>query len=222
MKVNVYVGKDKSNPLPYEVCVRSITEQLSIDVFPVNKYTIQEYNRIPDKFESTDFSFARFFVPYLNGFKGVSIFVDGDFLFLSNISDLIQLFDPKYALMCCQHEYNPTNKFKMDGKLQSSFPRKNWSSLMIFNNAHPKMRTLSPETINCQSGAFLHRFKFLEDGEIGSIPFQWNWLVGHYHEPLDGSPKALHYTEGGPWLEDYKNSEYSDIFHTYKRRFNLN
>ena len=105
---------------------------------------------------------------------------DGDFLFLESIDNLLDLYDSKYALQCCKHCYNPTNLQKMDGKPQTSWPRKNWSSLMIFNNEHPKNKTLNPLTINNQSGAFLHRFRWLEDDEIGTLPLKWNWLVDWY------------------------------------------
>ena len=115
----------------------------------------------------------------------------------------------KRQIQCCKHDYNPTNLQKMDGKPQTSWPRKNWSSLMIFNNEHPKNKTLNPMTINNQSGAFLHRFRWLEDEEIGSLPLQWNWLVDWYKEPDDGKPLALHFTEGGPWLEEYRDCDYA-------------
>ena len=31
----------------------------------------------------------------------------------------------------------------------------------------------------------------------------------------DGTPKGLHYTEGGPWFDDYKNCEYSSTWNKY-------
>lgn len=219
--LNVFIGLDSSHKIAYDVCRFSIISNtnLKINVFPINRYNVPVYNRPIDKTESTDFSFARFFVPYCSDFKGVSIFVDGDFLFLKDIKNLIDLFDDRFAIMCCKHNYIPTQKFKMDGKIQTIFPKKNWSSLMIFNNSHPKLRTLNPDTINCQSGAFLHQFKFLDEDEVGSIPVEWNWLVGWYKESSEFYPKALHFTEGGPWLEQYKNVEYSDVFNTYKTQY---
>jgi hypothetical protein len=104
----------------------------------------------------------------------------------------------------------------MGNKKQSIYPRKNWSSLIIFNNEHPKNKTLNPQTINNQSGAFLHRFKWLEDSEIGDIPIEWNWLVGYYKEKGSFIPKALHFTDGGPWLEEYKDCEFSKVWLDYE------
>ena len=87
---------------------------------------------------------------------------------------------------------------------------------MIFNNEHPKNKTLNPLTINNQSGAFLHRFRWLEDDEIGTLPLKWNWLVDWYKESNgDGIPAALHYTEGGPWLNEYKHCDYADVWLNY-------
>lgn len=211
-KINIFVGLDEPNAISYETCVSSIkrgNKRYELNIQPINYNTIPQYTRERDPYESTQFAFARFFVPYLSNFTGVSIFMDGDFLFMDSIDKLIDLYDSQYAIMCCMHDYNPTNIVKMDGKPQTQWPRKNWSSLMMFNNEHPKNKTLTPSTINNQSGAFLHRFRWLEDNEIGPIPLQWNWLVGWYKEPADGTPKALHYTEGGPWLDGFEDCEYA-------------
>ena len=222
MKINIYIGLDEPHQIAYDTCQKSILDKnkkYNIEIYPINYNTVKEYSREKDQFESTQFAFARFFVPYLSNYKGISIFVDGDFLFLESIDKLLDLYDDKYALMCCKHnDYNPMNTSKMDGKIQTTWPRKNWSSLMIFNNEHPKNKTLNPFTINNQSGAFLHRFKWLEDEEIGAIPIQWNWLVDWYKEPLDGKPLALHFTEGGPWLEKYKNCSYNKEWYEYNRK----
>jgi len=219
--LRIFVGLDSSHPIAYEVCKFSIEKntKLSLSIIPINKHTVREYNRTTDSTESTDFSFARFFTPYCSNYTGISIFVDGDFLFLDDIENLINLYDDRFAVMCCKHNYVPRNETKMDGKLQTRFPKKNWSSLMMFNNEHHKIRTLNPLTINGQSGAFLHQFKYLDDNEIGSLPLQWNWLVGWYKEPIDGKPSALHFTEGGPWLKEYKNVEYADVFDSYRKNY---
>ena len=214
-KINIYIGLDEDHLDAFNVCKQSILDKnkkYNINILPVNYNTVKEYDRVKDQYESTQFAFARFFVPYISKFEGISIFLDGDFLLLESIDKLLDLYDSKYAIQCCKHDYVPTSSVKMDGKVQDAWPRKNWSSLIIFNNEHPKNKTLTPLTINNQSGAFLHRFKWLDDGEIGSLPLQWNWLVDWYTEPIDGNPSALHYTEGGPWLEKFKNCEYSDLW----------
>lgn len=220
-KINIYIGLDEPHLEAFDVCKYSILEKnkkYNINIHPINYNTVKEYNRKKDQYESTQFAFARFFAPYLSDFKGISIFLDGDFLLLESIDKLLDLYNPKYALQCCQHDYKPKESVKMSGKIQAAWPRKNWSSLMIINNEHPKNKTLTPTTINNQSGAFLHRFKWLDDAEIGSLPLQWNWLVNWYTEPDDGYPLALHYTEGGPWLKEFKNCEYSGL---WKKTFDI-
>lgn len=225
----IYIGLDSKHRDVFEICKFSIQKHLSrhIEILPVNKFLVPDYNRINDGFESTDFSFARFFVPQMNNFEGTSLFVDGDFLFLSDVSVVFDMFhnynsseSKKKALMCCQHDYTPKTNVKMDGKTQTFFKRKNWSSFMIIDNAHKKIKTLNTLTINGQSGKFLHQFDFLEDSDIGEISLEWNWLVGYYTE-ISGifSPKALHFTDGGPWLENYKNCPYSDIYTIYKNEY---
>jgi lipopolysaccharide biosynthesis glycosyltransferase len=218
--VKIFVGLDSEHRIAYDVCKFSIERntKISFEIQPINRYTVREYARTADETESTDFSFARFFVPYKSKFVGISVFMDGDFLFLKDINGLLELYDDRYAVMCCKHTYAPTSLTKMNGKIQTVFPRKNWSSLMLFNNAHPKIKTLNPLTINNQSGAFLHQFKYLDDDEIGSIPIQWNWLVG-WNNAADGEPNALHYTEGGPWLPNHKDSGYDSSFHTYREEY---
>ena len=144
------------------------------------------------------------------GYKGWAIFCDCDFLWLDDISNLFKLKNNKFAIMCCKHEYNPKKKVKMDGRKQLLYPRKNWSSLVLWNCSHPSNQKLNLEMVNSQTGKFLHRFGWLKDKEIGGIGIEWNWLVNWYEEPTDGNPKALHFTEGGPWFEQCKNTEYAE------------
>ena len=215
---------DSVHPSVYEVCKFSIQKHLrrDIPISPINKFTVKDYDRKSDVYESTDFSFARFFVPQESNFEGFSMFVDADFIFLEDVSQLFDVHElnTNFAVMCCKHNYYvPRSGMKMDGKVQSSFNRKNWSSLMLFNNEHPKIKTLNTSTINGQSGKFLHQFLYLEDDEIGGIPLNWNWLVGYYAEFPGFKPNAIHYTDGGPWLEKYKDCEYSSIYDTYRKEY---
>jgi len=127
--------------------------------------------------------------------------------------------DDNHAVMVCKHDYKPQNNTKMDGCQQTQYPRKNWSSLILWNCSHPANKKLTPDIINTQTGKYLHRFEWLTDSEIGSIPTTWNWLVGWYKEPRDGTPKALHYTEGGPWFDQYKDCEYADVWNKYHEMY---
>ena len=216
-RINIFIGCDEAHPDAYNVCRESIlksSERYDLEIRPINYNTVSEYCRVKNETESTQFSFARFWTPYESSHGGVSIFVDSDFVFLDSIDELIDLYDDRYAVMCCKHEdYKPKAKVKMGGKLQTQYPRKNWSSLIIFNNSHPANNVLQPALLNSATGAYLHRFEWLEDSEIGALPVEWNWLVDYYTETVDSKPKALHYTDGGPWLDGYENCSYSNEWH---------
>lgn len=219
---NVFVGYDEKQNIAFEVCKKSILAHSSVDVEinKINCNTVSGYQRVLDPLASTPFTYARFYVPLINNYKGCSIFCDGDFLFLDDIKKLIQLYDPSYAVQVVKHDYQPTKSIKMNNKIQTMYPRKNWSSLILWNNSHPKHKQLTLELLNSSTGSFLHQFKWLEDDEVGNISYEWNWLVGWYEEMITLQPRALHFTEGGPWLKSVEN-KYDDIWVDYKSRFNL-
>ena len=214
-KIKIFIGLDIKHQIAYDVCKESILRfdsKYELEIKPINYKTVTSYSRPKNKFESTDFSFARFWTPFESNFEGISIFMDSDFLFLESIDNLIDLYDSKKAVMCCKHNYTPKSDVKMDGKIQTAYPRKNWSSLIIFNNEHKKNKALEPWMLNTLTGSYLHRFNWLADRDIGSLPLEWNWLVGYYKSESGFNPKALHFTDGGPWLKDYKNCEYNKLW----------
>ena len=211
---NIYVGYDTREDIAYQVSKFSILQRSkNVSVIPLKLDDLKEkglYWRGEDKLGSTEFTFSRFLVPELNDYKGWALFCDCDIIFLEDINNLFNLKDDKYAVMCVQHDYTPKEETKMDGKQQTLYPRKNWSSLVLWNCGHRSNQKISRELINNPetTGKYLHRFSWLKDEEIGAIPHYWNWLVGWYKEPNDGSPKAIHYTEGGPWFENYRDCDY--------------
>lgn len=216
----IFIGYDPREDLAYEVCKYSILKRATIpvEIIPLKQADLRKdglYWRERGKLESTEFSFSRFLTPHLAKFEGWAMFVDCDFLYLADIKDLRDMVDDKYAVMCVHHDYTPKEKTKMDGAVQTVYPRKNWSSMVLYNCGHPKNKALTPEVVNSETGAFLHRFMWLEDDEIGSVPFVWNFLVGH--NAVDESdkatfPKAIHYTLGGPWFEAWKDCEFGYLW----------
>lgn len=217
---NIYVGWDSREDIAYQVCEHSIyrrTYKEFVNVIPLKQQELREqghYWREIDKLASTEFTFTRFLVPYLNNYKGLAVFCDCDMVWLA---DAYHVFSNGFtrsdkAVWVVKHDYNPPEGTKMDGQAQLPYPRKNWSSFIIFNCEHPKNKALDLETVNSQTGQWLHRFSWLEDDEIGELDPEWNWLVGHYNEPSDGKPKVLHYTEGGPWFENMRECEYDHVW----------
>ncbi|KAG6481623.1 protein CDI-like [Zingiber officinale] len=218
----IFIGYDPREDVAYQVCRRSLHRRSSIPlhIIPISQTDLRAaglYWRARSPTESTEFSFTRFLTPFLAGFRGWALFVDCDFLFLADAAALFALRDPRFAVMCVHHEYAPAEPTKMDGAIQTAYPRKNWSSLVLYNCGHPKnVAALAPEAVSTQTGAFLHRFAWLDDAEIGEVPFVWNFLVGHNKvdpaDPARTAPKAIHYTSGGPWFEGCGDCEFADLW----------
>ena len=149
----VYIGWDSREDIAYQVASKSIisASSVKVQIEAIKQHELRHqktYNRKIDALASTEFTFTRFLVPYLNRYKGWALFCDCDFLFVDDIEKLFSIADTKYAVMVVQHDYKPKNKKKMDGKDQFPYPRKNWSSLVLWNCNHPKNKILDPELIN--------------------------------------------------------------------------
>ena len=218
--MKVFVGYDTREDIAYQVCKHSIeSKQSDASVRPLKQQELRDagwYTRGIDKLASTEFTFTRFLIPELCNFKGWALFMDCDMILKTDIKELFDQADNQYAVMCVQHDYSPSATTKMDGQQQTVYPRKNWSSVMLFNCGHKSNQTLTQDLVNNPeiTGAYLHRFSWLKDKEVGELSPEWNWLVGHYKEPKDGTPKLIHYTEGGPWFENYRNCEYHQDWKT--------
>lgn len=166
---------------------------------------------------STEFAYSRFLVPALCQYKGWALFMDCDMVWDADIKDLFKLCDQKYAVMCVKHNHRPNNVIKMDGQTQKQYPRKNWSSFMLFNCGHPSNRKLTPELVSTKSGSYLHEFRWLEDHEIGQLPETYNWIEGFSRGNI--KPAVVHYTEGGPWFNGYQDIAHAALWWKYKRRW---
>ena len=212
----IYIGYDPAEKKPYSVCLDSLYRVTDIPIRTLMKHHLSMYRRdryYPDEPKSTEFTFTRFLVPYLSNFSGFSLFCDSDFLFLRDPSILFETASrfPETPLHVVKHPpYIPYTPVKMNDKPQHSQPRKNWCSLMLFNNSHPKIREVfSLLNVNTrQNGKEFHTLADFSDDEIGSIPLEWNCLDGYYH--LE-NPAAIHYTDGGPW-HGIHDTQYSDLW----------
>lgn len=212
-KFKVFIGYDEREHEAAEVCRFSIITRLSkyVPVFFLKSSELQVFNRPKETTQSTDFTYTRFLVPHLSDYTGYSIFCDCDFLFLDDIIELFDSIDKTKAVSVVKHpRYIPNSASKMDDIPQHQMPRKNWASLMVFNNSHPDTRTLTPDYVNTvMPGRKLHTFDWLPDNQIGSLSMDWNVLDGYYE--LD-NPRAIHYTDGGPWFKKYQDTYYSNFW----------
>ncbi|MEY3572629.1 MAG: hypothetical protein RJA77_544, partial [Pseudomonadota bacterium] len=167
---------------------------------------------------SNAFIYSRFLTPWLMEFNGWAIFADGDMICLDDVAKLWALRDETKAVQVVQHNYQTKAHDKYLGNKNENYPRKNWSSVILWNCAHPKHKILTPEFVMQQTGAFLHRFTWLDDSEVGALPKEWNWLTTEYEDNYQAS--LLHYTLGTPCFKDYAHSEMSDVWHQAHERIN--
>lgn len=213
---DVFIGYTASQDVVYQVARSSIERRSrSARCRPIVQKALRDlgiYTRPNGPLESTEFSITRFLTPWLAGYRGWALFMDNDMVVLDDIAGLFALADDRYAVMCVKHDYQPTGTVKLDGKPQTPYPRKNWSSVILWNLEHPKNRMLTPDLINEATALYLHRFMWLEDHEIGELPATWNWLVGWHPETRDPMPKLLHYTEGGPYFRRSRECAYGDVW----------
>jgi hypothetical protein len=215
--INVFIGYDSKEKVAYNVLSHSIIQNSTkpVAITPIALKNIKDdFVREKNNLSSTEFSFSRFIIPHLMNYQGWALFMDCDMLMMADIAELWRLRDDKYAVQVCKHDYTPKDETKFLGQVQTKYVKKNWSSFMLLNCK--KCTTLTPDYVNKASGLELHQFKWLENEElIGSLPLEWNWLVGEY--PYKKEVKNIHYTDGGPWFDDYKDCDYSqDWFLNYK------
>lgn len=216
LATKVFVGYDSREDIAWKVCRHSLLRHSdNLTVIPLRQDSLRElglYTRPFDTQASTEFSLTRFLTPYLAAQSGWVIFCDCDFLFNVDVRDIFEGLDPAKALYCVQHEYTPAHAVKMDGKTQAAYPRKNWSSFMVFNCDHPAVRALTPAVVNSASPAFLHRFEWIEDqSQIGALDLDWNFLEGEYPKPSK-TPRVIHFTNGGPWFDEWQDCDYADLW----------
>ena len=210
---NIFIGWDSREQDAYKVCEHTLRKHSTVElnIVPLKRESLIKeglYTRDEGGNVSTEFAYTRFLTPYLAGYKGWSLFIDCDFLFTRDVGELFGLADPQYAAMCVQHDYTPSEATKMDGQKQVAYPRKNWSSCVLWNCGHPANALITPSIVNTETGAFLHRFQWLPDNLIGELPLEWNWLEGEYEKP-DEIPAVIHYTNGGAWFKECQDVDYA-------------
>ena len=203
--IEMAVGFDQREAIAYHTFVQSVIDNSSIPVkfLPLNTKSLSNYNETHED-GSNDFIYSRFLAPYLMNFKGWAIYADGDMVCLGDIKKLWDLRDKKFAVQVVKHNYKTKIQNKYWGNKNEDYPRKNWSSLILWNCSHPSHKILTPDFIQKQSGAFLHRFSWIKDSEVGELAKEWNWLAMEYEEKKE--IHLIHYTIGTPCFEEYENT----------------
>lgn len=223
MKCSVWIGYEPREQDAFEVAVNSLrahsgdVDFYAVDLgnlVPMGLYqrpTTRNEGRLWDKISgapmSTEFAISRFFVPILDREHDWAVFMDCDVMLRADIAELFELADPTKAIQVVQHEHRGAELVKMDGQPQTSYPRKNWSSVMLWNLRHPANSALTLGKLNSWAGRALHAFQWLDDSFIGALPPEWNHLVGV--EPENPDAKLVHFTLGVPSMEGYGDCEHS-------------
>ena len=203
----VFIGYDAREAIAYHTMANSIIRHSSMPV-SLNPLALNNFKSFYDDKGHTDgsnnFIYSRFLVPYLSNYEGWSIFVDGDMIMRGDIAELWAMRDPTKTVQVVKHDYKTKMEEKYLGAKNENYPRKNWSSVIMFNNS--KCKLLTPETVERSTGAELHRFYWTGDDElIGELPPEWNWLDIEYgHNP---DAKLVHYTLGTPCFVDFAARE---------------
>lgn len=242
----IFIGYEERQDLAAQVCKYSI-ERLypTADVFLLDHKTLRKEklfwrkwlidsetgnyrDGVDGKPFSNQFSHTRFLVPtyaQFLGYNGFAMFVDPDFVFLENVEELFEEcateFDTKDTLVNVVKfdDYGVNESgVKMDNQSQVGYPRKLWSSLMVFDlSAYDWYNSDYIEYVNKADGLELHQLKYYPDEKIGSILPQWNYVPGFTSKII--KPHAIHYTEGLPTMKGYEDCELSVVFKEMAREY---
>jgi lipopolysaccharide biosynthesis glycosyltransferase len=213
--INIWIGYDDQFSMNNVAQEESIRRYCSKDLI-INYLKLSELKttltRTRDKLQSTDSAFTRWLVPYLANYSGWHLYMDSDMMLRDDISKLWDLKDDSKSVMVVKHPVYHLSNTKFNDNLQSNYERKYWSSLMLFNC--DKCQSLSAEYVNTATGLDLHQFKWTPNNLIGDLPKEWNHLVGVNEHNKKSS--LVHWTNGGPWFDEYKNCEFSDEWRVYR------
>jgi len=210
--IPIFVGYDPREAIAYHTCVNSIIRNSSVPVaiVPVALNLFQDYTETHTD-GSNHFIYTRFLVPYLMGWQGWAIFIDGDMIVRGDIAELWDQRAMSKDVMVVKHDYKTKRREKYLGSPNEDYPRKNWSSVILWNCSTYPNRQLTPEFVQQSTGSFLHRFSWLEDDRIGELAPEWNWLPDEYGANPDA--KLLHYTLGTPCFHEFADTPQAEEWH---------
>jgi lipopolysaccharide biosynthesis glycosyltransferase len=211
--IKIVIGYDTKETVAYHVCSNSIVRQATqpVSIMPLALTLLDDYTETHTD-ASNEFVYSRFLVPHLMNYNDWAVFIDGDMILQDDITNLWNLRDDSKAVMVVKHDYKTKMPIKYFGAKNEDYPRKNWSSVILWNCNHPAHKILSPEFIQQSTGQYLHRFSWLNDADIGELPIEWNWLADEYG--VNNNAKLIHYTLGTPCFEEFTNTPMSQHWHT--------
>ena len=210
--IPIFIGYDPREAVAFHVCANSIIRHASqpVAIIPLALNLFQDYTETHTD-GSNQFIYSRFLVPHLMGFKGWAIFIDGDMIVRGDIVELWNLRESDKDVMVVKHDYKTRMTEKYLGAKNEDYPRKNWSSVILWNCSNHPIQRLTPAFIEKSTGAELHRFSWINDDRIGELPPEWNWLPDEYGSNPDA--KLLHYTLGTPCFHEFATTNMADEWH---------
>lgn len=210
--IPIFVGYDPREAVAYHTCANSIIRQASrpVAIIPLALTLFEDYTETHTD-GSNQFIYSRFLVPHLMDYAGWAIFIDGDMIVRDDIVKLWQLQDPMHDVMVVKHNYKTRMPVKYLGAKNEDYPRKNWSSVILWNCNSESNKQLTPEFVQQATGAELHRFTWLDDQHVGALPVEWNWLPDEYGPNHDA--KLLHYTLGTPCFHEFATTPQGEEWH---------
>ncbi|KJV07695.1 glycosyl transferase [Methylocucumis oryzae] len=218
--INIFIGFDPREAVVFHVCSNSLIRHASqpVSISPLALKNLRAYSETHND-GSNQFIYSRFLVPHLMNYTGWAIFMDGDMLLRDDIAKLWALRDESKAVLCVHHDYKTKAHDKYLGCKNDDYPRKNWSSVVLWNCGHPANRAVTPEFIMSATGAQLHRFTWLDDNLIGELPIVWNWLPDEFGANSDA--KLIHWTLGAPCFHEYASVPMAAEWHREKQLANF-
>jgi lipopolysaccharide biosynthesis glycosyltransferase len=210
--IPIFVGYDPREAVAYHTCANSIIRHAScpVAIIPLALNLFKDYTETHTD-GSNQFIYSRFLVPHLMDYTGHAIFIDGDMIVRSDIAELWQWRNKRYDVQVVKHNYETCMTEKYLGSKNENYPRKNWSSVIIWNCESAANKRLTPEFVQQSTGAELHRFTWICDEQIGDLPAEWNWLPDEYGPNINAD--LLHYTLGAPCFHDFATTPMADEWH---------
>ena len=210
--IPVFVGYDPREAIAYHVCANSIIRNASapVAIIPVALNLFTDYKETHGD-NSNHFVYTRFLVPYLMDFRGRAIFIDGDMVVRGDIIELYESLQTAHDVAVVKHDYKTRMPVKYMGAPNEDYPRKNWSSVIVWDCQSYPNRRLTPDFVQKQPGSFLHRFAWIDDDRIQALPPEWNWLPDELGENTEA--KLLHYTLGTPCFREFADTTQAAEWH---------
>lgn len=216
--IRIFVGYDPREAIAYHTFCQSVIQNASkpVSFIPLAKNMLGSFDGRRDG--SNDFIYSRFLIPYLCDFRGHALFFDGDMVVNADVAELWKMREYFTAVKVVKHDYKTKFPVKYLGNKNEDYPRKNWSSVILWNCGSHFNSVLTPKYLAGVTGEVLHRFQWLNDERIGELPAEWNHLVGEYPDREDA--KCYHYTIGTPCFGDLimGSSDQSRYWHEASER----